>query len=504
MAKNEVKWGALLSYLLVIINALYGFLIIPYILSSLGDAEYGVYKTISSLSSALMILDLGLGGTAMRYIAKFNADGKKEKIESFISMALGEGSIICAGLTLISVAIYALIPSIYAEGLSADEIGLAKKLFAILAMNMVFHIIENVFNGVISGFNKFTVSNGIKLARILLRVGLLFVVFAFVKSAVALVLIDLGLTIAQIFIEFIYIRIKLKTKVKISFKNWDKAIFKESFKYTMLLFVTTIAAQINNNLDNVVIGAIRGSELVAVYSMGLLIFGMFEQLSTSLSGVMLPTVTNVLKNDRDGNEIQKTIINIGRIQFILLGAALVGFAVLGKSAIKLWLGEGYEDVYGITLILMAPALLELCVNVCLSVLRAKNILGFRTAVLFGTTALNAVITIVGVKFVGYYAAAVGTALSFLIGSVVIMNIYYWKKLSFNMLKIYRKIFSGTWLCLLLSGGAIFVSSHFLTEGWIAFILNVAIFCGVYGMTLILFGFKKDEKKKIPVLKKLVK
>lgn len=504
MAKNEVKWGALLSYLLVIINALYGFLIVPYILSSLGDAEYGVYKTISSLSSALMILDLGLGGTAMRYIAKFKADGKKEKIESFISMALGEGSIICAGLILISVAIYALIPSIYAEGLSADEIGLAKKLFAILALNMVFHIIENVFNGVISGFNKFTVSNGIKLARIVLRVGLLFVVFAFVKSAVALVLIDLGLTIAQIFIEFIYIRIKLKTKVKISFKNWDKAIFKESFKYTMLLFITTIAAQINNNLDNVVIGAIRGSELVAIYSMGLLIFGMFEQLSTSLSGVMLPTVTNVLKNDRDGNEIQKTIINIGRIQFILLGAALVGFAVLGKSAIKLWLGEGYEDVYDITLILMAPALLELCVNVCLSVLRAKNILGFRTAVLFGTTALNAVITIVGVKFFGYYAAAVGTALSFLIGSVIIMNIYYWKKLSFNMFKIYRKIFSGTWLCLLLSGGAIFVSSRFLTEGWIAFILNVVIFCGVYGITLVLFGFKKDEKKKIPVLKKLVK
>ncbi len=504
MAKNEVKWGALLSYLLVIINSLYGFLIIPYILSSLGDAEYGVYKTISSLSSALMILDLGLGGTAMRYIAKFKSDGKKEKIESFISMALGEGSIICLGLIAVSTVIYALIPTIYAEGLSQSEIGLAKKLFIILALNMVFHIIENVFNGVISGFNKFTVSNGLKLGRILLRVGLLFVVFAFVKSAVALVLIDLVLTIAQILIEFIYINLKLKTKVKISFKNWDKAIFKESFKYTMLLFITTIAAQINNNLDNVVIGAIRGSELVAIYSMGLLIFSMFEQLSTSLSGVMLPTVTNVLKNDSDGSEIQNTIINIGRIQFMLLGAALVGFAVLGKDAISVWLGEGYEDVYVITLTLMAPALLELCVNVCLAVLRAKNILGFRTAVLFGTTALNAVITVIGVKLYGYYAAAIGTALSFVIGSVIIMNIYYWKKLSFNMFRIYRKIFSGTWICLLISGCAIVLSSHFLGEGLIAFILNVVIFCVVYAVTMLLFGFKKNEKKKIPVLNKIVK
>lgn len=504
MAKNEVKWGALLSYLLIIINSLYGFLIVPYILSSLGDAEYGVYKTISSLSAALMVLDLGLGGTAMRYIAKFKSAREEEKIESFVSMALGEGSIICVGLTVVSIVIYTLIPTIYAEGLSQSEIGLAKKLFIILAINMLFHIIENVFNGVISGFNKFTFSNGIKLGRILLRIGSIFVVFSFSKSAVSLVLIDLVLTVTQIVIELIYINVKLKTRVKISFKNWDKAIFKESFKYTMLLFVTTIAAQINNNLDNVVIGAIKGSELVAIYSIGLLIFGMFEQLSTSLSGVMLPTVTNVLQKDIEGTEIQKTIINIGRIQFMLLGAALVGFAVLGKSAITLWLGKGYEDVYIITLILMIPALLELCVNVCLAVLRAKNILGFRTAVLFGTTVLNGIITIVGVKYYGYLAAAIGTAVSFVVGSVIIMNIYYYKKLSFNMIKIYRSIFSGTWLCLLISGCAIMISSHFLKEGFVAFILNVAVFCVVYLVTLLMFGFKNSEKKNIPILNKWLK
>lgn len=504
MAKNEVKWGAILSYLLIIINSCYGFLIVPYILSALGEVEYGVYKTISSLSSSLMILDLGLGGTVMRYIAKFKSDNQKDKIESFISMALGEGSIICIILGIVSGVVYALIPSIYSTGLSDTEIVLAEKLFIILAVNMVFHIIENVFNGIISGHNKFTFANGLKLFRILSRIALIFIVFCFVKNSVALVLIDLVLTVLQIVVEFVYVKVKLKVKVRISFRNWDKEIFKESFKYTFLLFITTIAAQINNNLDNVVIGAIQGAAPVAIYSMGLLIFGMFEQLSTSLSSVMLPTVTNILKKDTDGSEIQKTIVQIGRIQFMLLGAALVGFIVLGKNLINLWLGEGYDDVYVITLILMAPALLELCVNVCLSVLRAKNMLGFRTGVLFAVTALNAIITVVGVKFFGYYAAAVGTALSFLIGSVVVMNIYYYKKLSFKMIKIYRQIFSGTWICLLLSGGAIAVSSRFLGNGWIGFILNVIVFCIVYAVTMLLFGFKKEEKKIIPIIGKFIK
>ena len=217
MAKNEVKWGAILSYLLIIINSCYGFLIVPYILSALGEVEYGVYKTISSLSSSLMILDLGLGGTVMRYIAKFKSDNQKDKIESFISMALGEGSIICIILGIVSGVVYALIPSIYSTGLSDTEIVLAEKLFIILAVNMVFHIIENVFNGIISGHNKFTFANGLKLFRILSRIALIFIVFCFVKNSVALVLIDLVLTVLQIVVEFVYVKVKLKVKVRISF-----------------------------------------------------------------------------------------------------------------------------------------------------------------------------------------------------------------------------------------------------------------------------------------------
>ncbi len=504
MAKNEVKWGALLSYALIVINACYGFLVTPYVMSALGEADFGVYKTITSLSSSLMILDLGLGGTVMRYIAKYKAENKKDKINSFVSMALGEGSIIILLLAIVSVVIYFGIPTIYKTGLSVNEIGLARKLFAILAVSMVFHIVENVFNGIISGHNRFTFANGLKLVRILVRIASIFVVFLFVKSAVVLVVIDLVLTLALLLTEYVYVRKYLGVNPKISFKKWEKEVFRESFKYTLLLFLTTIAAQINNNLDNVVIGAIKGASFVTIYSMGLLIFGMFEQLSTSISAVMLPTVTSILNKENGNTLVQKTIIQTGRIQFMLLGGALTGFTIIGRDFIKLWLGEGFEDVYIITLILMAPALLELCVNVCLSVLRAKNMLTFRTVVLTSVTVLNAIVTIVGVKMWGYFAAAIGTALSFVIGSVVIMNIYYYKKLSFRMIKIYLGIFKGTWLCLVLAGVALALVSPHTPISWFGFILDVGVFGVVYVVTLLLFGLNKEEKKMIPFVKRIVK
>ena len=101
----------------------------------------------------------------------------------------------------------------------------------------------------------------------------------------------------------------------------------------LLMFLTSVAVQINNNLDNVIIGAISGPALVTVYSMGLLIFGMYESISTSLSGVMLPTVTDLLERDEHGEKIQSLIVKVGRIQFLLLGAVAAGFACIGKCFI---------------------------------------------------------------------------------------------------------------------------------------------------------------------------
>ena len=493
MGKNEVKYGAILSYIFIIINSVYGLFVTPYILGTIGSTEYGVYKTIASLSSSLMVLDLGLGGTVMRYVAKYNALKESDKINSFISMALVECFILICVVFAVCTGVFKNLGNIYRNGLNESEVMLAQNLFMLLSVNMIMHIFENLLNGVLTGFNRFTVANSLKLIRIIFRIILLFVILPIYKSSLVIVSIDVVLTFIMIAIEYMYAILRLHVRVSPNFKNWDMTVFKESFVYTLLLFLTSIASQINSNLDKVVIGAMKGAAAVTVYSMGLLIFGMFENLSCSISSVMLPTVTNVLCEDDGYRKVQKLIIKCGRIQFLFMIAAFSGFAVLGKDFINIWLGNGYDDVHIIALILMGPAMLELCVNVCLSILRAENRLKFRTFILFGTTALNAIITVVGCKYGSYIWAAIGTSASFLIGSIVIMNIYYHKVFGFNMLKIYLKIFDGIWICALISTIAIIISSSFMSKGLITFIINVVIYVAAYAVTLLMFGLKKDEK-----------
>lgn len=496
---NQVRIGVILSYFLIILNTLYGLFITPYMIGQLGTSEYGVYKTISSLSSSLMVLDLGIGSTVMRFVAKYRATKDEKSIPNFLAMSLLQAAALCGVILAIGTGVFFAIKPVYSSTFSQSELQKAQILFCILLMNMVLHVFENVINGVITGSNRFQFGNGIKVIRLLSRVFLILILLAICSSSIVLVLIDLAITTVSIVIEMIYVIEVLNIKPKYS--RWDRVLFFESGKYTLLMFLTSIAAQVNNNLDNVIIGAISGPALVTVYSMGLLIFGMYENLSTSVSGVMLPTVTNLLEEDDNGAKIQRFIIKVGRIQFLLLGAAVVGFTCIGKDFINAWLGDGYEDVYVITLILMVPSLFELCVNVCLSILRAKNKLVFRTTILFASTILNAIVTILAVKYWSYIGAAFGTAASFIVGSLIVMNLYYCKELHLPMLRIYREITKGIWFCLAIAGGALFLVSRYVKGGWGSVIINIVVFCIVYGAMLFAFGLTPQEKNDIPFIRK---
>lgn len=493
---KDVKIGAILSYILIILNTAYGLILTPYILFSIGEIEYGVYKTVASLSASLLVMDLGIGGMITRYIAKYRAEAQDNKIKDFVSMALGEGLFLVLFVASGCSIIYAIIPSIYRSGLSGEQILLAQDLFIVLAINICFHIIDNILDGVISGNNKFSVGNSIKIVRLILRIVFTYSLLLIIKSALVLVILDLLLSIVVIIIQIIYIVNFLHIPLSIKLRGWDRGLFIETIKYTGLMFLTSIAAQVNSNLDNVVIGAELGAGFVSIYSMGLAIFAMFENISMSISGVMLPTVSNVLAYDSDGTKIKSLVIRVGRIQFMLLGAALAGFVILGREFIQLWLGAGFEDVYLIVLILMGPALLELCVNVCLSILRAKNKLGFRTLVLSLVTLMNAVVTIIGVRLYGYYAAAIGTALSFLVGSVIIMNIYYHKILGMDMIEVYKAIINKTWICLIISAIVTRIISGFFVSTWTSFIICALIFIIILFALMTLFGFTKEERDNI--------
>lgn len=479
--------GAITYYILVVMNALYGFLIAPYLLSTVGESEYGVYKTISSLTASIIVLDLGLGGTMQRYIAKFVAEGKREACGNFTAMGLIQASCLNVIAVLCCIILYFTLDGIYDQSFTSGELDSARLVFIFSALYIVIHIFENVISGVISGFSEFAFTNGVKIVMLLLRVGLYFVVLPLFPNATAISIGTLLMEFGVILFELLYLIFSLKVKIRLV--KFDFKLFFESAKYTSMMLVQTIAAQINSNLDNVFVGSILGTAAVSIYSFGLSLFGMFQPLSTSISAVMLPTVTKEIVDGADNRRLENVVIRTGRIQFLLLGSAYFGFLILGREFISLYLGDDFMDVWIITIILMTPAVFELSQNVCISILRARNLLGFRSITLIIGVLINLAITAFGTPRYGYYAAAFGTAASTFIASLLLMNIYYYKKLGINIFRIFGKLLLPTLPGILLATSTLVAVQWLLPAGsWGWFLVKIAIFFVVLSSYLLVLKF----------------
>ena len=489
---SQVKYGAILSYLLIAVSSLQGLFMAPYILSHIGDGDYGVYKTIAAFSATILVMDMGIGTTVMRYTAKFRAENKTEDISNFAAMGLIEAAIMAGVVGVLSVGIYLYLPTFYASSFTASEISLARTLFLILSLNIVLVIIENVLNGVITGCNRFVFANGMKLCMLVLRICANVALLKMWQSAIVLVAITLVCSVLTMIMQVVYIHTRLK--IRIHLYRWEPSLFKESLGYTLLMFAQTIAIQANGNIDNIVISRVIGPAAVTVYSFGIQLFNMYESLATAFSGLMLPNVAKRIAAGDNDAQLQQTVTKVGRMQFAVLGAALAGFICLGKEFITLWLGDGFMDVYYLSLIMMIPVTFTLVQNVCLSILRARNMMKFRTGSLICTTMLNLVLTVVGTRLYGYYAAAIGTGLSVVLGSIIAMNIYYHKRIGFKVFKFYFDVFRRLIVCVIVPAVAVVLIKNIFETSWIWLLCEIAVFLIIYAVLLWFYGFNTNEKR----------
>ena len=289
---KQIAWGAIFSYITIFANALYGFIIAPYILKHVGESDYGVYQTIAAISSSIMVLDVGLGGTVMKYMATYKAQNETSKIGALLKIVFSFSGILAAVIVIITVILYAGFENIYGANFSFQEVSLGKQMLLLSVVNMLFVLFDDIFVGVISGLNKHIVANGIRLIKILLRYLLLFFLIPVVKSSILILIINILLTIVFMALEFViclpsFGYIKTKSRIELSF-IW------EIIRYTFFMFAMAIINQFNSSFGNVIVGARLGTISVTIYSFALTIFAAYEHLSTSISKVMLPSVANAI------------------------------------------------------------------------------------------------------------------------------------------------------------------------------------------------------------------
>ena len=136
-------------------------------------------------------------------------------------------------------------------------------------------------------------------------------------------------------------------------------------------------------------------------------------------------------------------------------------------------------------------------------MQAKNMQKFRAVLLGFIAILNIVVSIPLAKLYDGIGSAIGTSISLILGNIIIMNIYYYKKVKINIFKFWKEIVK---LILPLIIPIIIILIVMNLYGYNSFI-NIIIYALLYTIiyTIIAYNFSMNNYEKklvINALKKL--
>ena len=348
MAVNQLKAGAILSYLVLGISNIVGLLYTPYMLRMMGKSEYGLYALVGSVIAYLTILDFGFGNAIIRYTAKFRAEGKLKEQYSMFGLFIILYSIIGVLSFIIGLGLYFNVENLFGETMTPDELDKAKIMMLLMVFNIAFTFPLSIFGSIISAYENFIFVKVIALSRIVLNTLIMILLLEMGYRAVGMVVLATILNLATLILNYWYC--KNKIKIKVSFKDMQLGLLKEVSIYSFYIFLNIIMNKVYWSTGQFVLGMYIGTAAVAVFAVAIQFQGMYMGFSTAISGVFLPKVTGMVAGNSTNREISDLFVRTGRIQYVVMAFILAGFILFGRQFIILWAGPDYEAAFSMTLL----------------------------------------------------------------------------------------------------------------------------------------------------------
>ena len=491
MKINHLKLGAALSYVIIFLDIIIGIAYVPFLTTMLGQSEYGLYSLVASIISYLTVLDLGFGNAITIYTAKYLAQKDKEQEQKLHGMFFVIYIIIGLIAGVIGLVLKANVNTLFSDTMTGTELQTAKILMSVLTFNLVITFPFSIFSAIITAYEKFVFGKLVNIFRILLTPLIMIPLLLHGYKSVALVCVITGLNITCLLINMFYCLKHLKIRLK--FKGFDFKLLSEIFAYSFFIFLNVIIDKINWSVDNFVLATLKGTVQVAIYAVAAQFNNIYLMFSTAIAGVLLPKITKMEMNKASDEEFTDLFIKVGRIQYLILGLILTGFVIFGKKFICLLYGAEYITSYYIACILMIPVTLPLLQNVGLSILQAKNKYKYRVLMLFGVAIFNVIISVPLAKMYGGIGSAIGTAISFAIGHILIMNIYYHKEIHINIIKFLKEVLKMSVPVVLTFGIGMIFYDKINQSTIMAYVIEIGLYTIMYCLAMWNFGMNEYEK-----------
>ena len=489
------KLAVYLTYVSIVLQAVSTMVLTGFYLRELGEDTYGLYQMINAVAQYILILDLGISTVMIRYIAEFDAKNQHEKAENF---AFHFGFIVLAVVLMVvvlGIIVNNNLENIY-RNLTAEEYVLSHRIFTFIIVQLVFTVLGHYFQGISFANEQYAFERTVSIVQIAVNTLLIILLIKLGMGVLGIVVANSTVIFLHTLISALYATFAVGFRIR--FHGWAFSMLQPAFLLMVAMLLQAVVGHVNSSVDKTILGIMTTKTDVAVYAVAATFITMFNTLPTAISSVFQPQAVKLVSTGSTGERLTDFVIRPGRLQFMLMGGFIAGFFLFGRDFIICWTGkENMAQAWIYVLIILLPNSIPLMQNICLSILNAMDKRLFRSLILVAITVINIGMTVAFIPLLGPVGAPLATGIAYIIGHIILMNIYYQKKIGLNVTRMFKGIFNRSWICVLLAFALNLPLMLLRVNGsWLVVLLKAAVFCVVYGVLLLTIGANQDEKQMV--------
>jgi len=476
---NKIKAGALLSYFVIIFNIIAGLLYTPWMIHQIGKADFGLYILVTSFL-AYFVVDYGIWMSINKLLSQYRAKGDQIKIQQTIGIATKIYLCIDIIILFIISFIYLYIDVLFSS-LAEAELLKFKTIFIIAGGAAVINFPFTFIRGIMYSHEYLFESRLFELSSKIILITATVLALSLSGGLYSLVLVYAFVPLLRNISMLIFL---YRKGIRMQFFCWSKSIASSIFNTSAWLLLIVLAELFINNISPIIIAMRASIEEVAVFAIGLTIYGYVYQISNAISGMFLPQVAKLQEQNKK-KEIKDWAIKVGRIQLLISGYIIFAIFTTGATFIEAWVGKDFSDSYIVASLLIIPGLITYSQQIEGIKLLTDNKIGYKSIMMICTAISSVILSYIFTSSYGAIGAATAICISNFIFMNVGMNIIYVKILEFKLSSFLKFYIPAIVAMILIAASSSFISSYInvtyfnKSSIWVDFLISAFIYTLVF-------------------------
>jgi O-antigen/teichoic acid export membrane protein len=433
--KFRLKINLLASWGDHAVCVLIGLLLMPFVLNTIGDGQYGMWLFICSIAGYSGLMNLGFGETVSRFVAHHHAKGEIDKINGVVN-AIGAVYLGMSVLVLLGAGVIAwLAPGLYDWGATSDAE--LRWVIMVLAANVVVGLLGSVFGGVIVGLQRIDLERTFRSTSGVFRLGITLLMLQKEYALVTLAVIFLATTMVEN-IGYLCVVFRQLPGLKIGWRYFKLQTLKECFGFSVFALLDGFAGKIIDATDTIVIGIAFGTKYIVPYYIAHRLTTFIVEPLHMIGMIAMPRGAQLSALEHDLR--LRVLVRKGLgLSFLLVGAFFIGACFFGDHVMQAWVGRHFVESHALLLVLLGAQVIASPIRVLRGVLFGMGHVRYPAIAYMIEAVANLLLTLLLIPHFGLLGVAIGTAIPIVLVESFFLLPYALKKLGITRAEFLQQI-----------------------------------------------------------------